>query len=73
MIRQIKILKGCKILNRDANTIDTNIKLLAIIHDDNTIEYLDMLNKVNMVNINVLDYKREIELYTDSQLCSQWL
>jgi hypothetical protein len=73
MIRQIKILKDCKILDRTLNETKENIKILAIYNDDDTINYIDMMNRVNLKNINVLDYKKEIELYTDSELCSQWI
>ena len=73
MIKQIKILKGCKILDRDFNITKENVKLLAIYHNDDNIEYLDMFDRVNYTNINILFYKKEIELYTDSVLCSQWI
>jgi hypothetical protein len=73
MIRQIKILKVCKILDRTLNETKENIKILAIYNDDDTINYIDMMNRINLKNINVLDYKKEIELYTDSELCSQWI
>lgn len=72
MIVQIKILKGCYIEYKNYVTED-NVKILAIYYADGTTNYLDMINRRNLKDIKIMSCKREIELYTDSELFSQWI